>query len=68
MAHNSKGNLLNTQHYDVLNQVLAECNRIQEILEAMERAGVGSEELKIHNQQTAQIAANLKKEFFPNNP
>jgi hypothetical protein len=68
MAGGAKTPLLNMQHYDILNQVLAECGRLAAILEKLKAAGVGNDQLEIHNQQTGQIASGMKKQFFPDHP
>lgn len=60
--------LLDDAHCKTLDDCMRACSQTQDVLERAKRAGLDMSAADEHNRQTAQLAAGLKKEFFPGRP
>jgi hypothetical protein len=63
-----QSNPLTDDHYQVISNVLQGCSVQEEILGLCTQAGLDVSKYVTDNNRRKQLAAGLKKAFFPNNP
>jgi hypothetical protein len=59
---------LDEPHYHALNNCIRECGRIQGVIDKAKAAGLDWSDLENQNKLHANVASNLKKQFFPDLP
>lgn len=64
----SQAPLLDPTHCSTLNGVLAECGRIQVIIDKCKEAGLTVDHYHEQNKAAAEVASGLKRQFFPDMP
>ena len=57
---------LKPEHCECLNRVLQSTVLTRELIEKLKRCGLPMDQAELENESDARMAANLKREFFPN--
>lgn len=68
MANGTDHNPLNADHLKALNQVLQMIPETDRTIAKVAASGIDVEQARIENAQQRELAAALKRNFFPNEP